>query len=73
MPYADICQQSKKIDEHPLSGLAFEQECIITSCVEGRYPLAGDDILQSSSDAAWHVKLEADLMSRTRPNLGSTS
>ncbi|KIW14412.1 hypothetical protein PV08_07195 [Exophiala spinifera] len=26
---------SKKIDEHPLSGLAFEQDCIITSCSEG--------------------------------------
>ncbi|KAJ4556773.1 hypothetical protein HRR82_000041 [Exophiala dermatitidis] len=26
---------SKKIDEHPLSGLAFEQDCIITSCLEG--------------------------------------
>ncbi|EXJ91188.1 hypothetical protein A1O1_04297 [Capronia coronata CBS 617.96] len=26
---------SKKIDDHPLSGLAFEQDCIITSCVEG--------------------------------------
>jgi hypothetical protein len=27
--------QSKKIDDHPLSGLAFEQDCIITSCLEG--------------------------------------
>lgn len=29
--------QSKKIDEHPLSGLAFEQDCIITSCLEGTF------------------------------------
>lgn len=27
---------SKKVDEHSLSGLAFEQDCIITSCQEGR-------------------------------------
>ncbi|KIW62616.1 hypothetical protein PV04_10774 [Phialophora macrospora] len=26
---------SKKLDDHPLSGLAFEQDCIITSCNEG--------------------------------------
>jgi catabolite repression protein CreC len=26
---------SKKVDEHSLSGLAFEQDCIITSCQEG--------------------------------------
>ncbi|KIV91857.1 hypothetical protein PV10_06349 [Exophiala mesophila] len=26
---------SKKIDDHPLSGLAFEQDCIITTCAEG--------------------------------------
>ncbi|KEF52238.1 uncharacterized protein A1O9_11865 [Exophiala aquamarina CBS 119918] len=26
---------SKKIDDHPLSGLAFEQDCIITTCLEG--------------------------------------
>lgn len=26
---------SKKLDEHPLSGLAFEQDCIITTCSEG--------------------------------------
>ncbi|KIX03965.1 uncharacterized protein Z518_07518 [Rhinocladiella mackenziei CBS 650.93] len=26
---------SKMIDDHPLSGLAFEQDCIITSCLEG--------------------------------------
>lgn len=26
---------SKKIDDHPLSGLAFEQDCIITTCHEG--------------------------------------
>ncbi|KIX96167.1 uncharacterized protein Z520_07945 [Fonsecaea multimorphosa CBS 102226] len=27
---------SKKIDDHPLSGLAFEQDCIITTCHEGK-------------------------------------
>ncbi|OAP55266.1 hypothetical protein AYL99_10239 [Fonsecaea erecta] len=27
---------SKKIDDHPLSGLAFEQDCIITTCHEER-------------------------------------
>ena len=32
-----VILQSKKIDEHPLSGLAFEQDCIITSCLEGMY------------------------------------
>lgn len=26
---------TKKLDEHPLCGLAFEQDCIITSCLEG--------------------------------------
>jgi catabolite repression protein CreC len=27
--------QSKIVDPHPLCGLAFEQDCIITSCLEG--------------------------------------
>lgn len=31
----DLIFQSKKIDDHPLSGLAFEQDCIITTCHEG--------------------------------------
>lgn len=26
------------IDDHPLCGLAFEQDCIITSCLEGKKP-----------------------------------
>lgn len=31
----DLVIQSKKIDEHPLCGVAFEQDCIITTCLEG--------------------------------------
>lgn len=27
---------SKKVDEHSLSGIAFEQDCIITACQEGK-------------------------------------
>lgn len=27
---------SKKLDEHPLSGLAFEQDCIVTTCSDGK-------------------------------------
>lgn len=52
---------SKKVDEHSLSGIAFEQECIITACQEGK----GHLVQRSLSK---HTDIR-----RSRTNMGSTT
>ena len=47
---------SRKVDEHSLTGLAFEQDCIITSCQEGKVMYTVHVNLLTWSRACAHVE-----------------